>query len=345
MIEEAVRQLSPSAPMMVFHQTKTDEIAMTKIHAEIRLGDALTVLKTLPSESVNCCITSPPYFGAVRDYNVSGQLGHERTPDEYITKLVAVFGEVRRVLKPDGTLWINIGDTYATGSGGRNTKSEKQKSNKGTDTAPRKLLRYGDLKHKDLIGIPWMLAFALRSDGWYLRQEIIWHKPSCVPESVKDRPTRAHEQIFLFSKSAKYYYDADAIKEPAVTAGKTRMMGSKNKINKDRNDGGRTVKTAEKRNKRTVWAIAPQSGKRSRDHHAMFPILIPEMCLKAGCPDGGIVLDPFSGTATTGSAAILHGRKYQGIELNRGYAWIGTQIVMEDGRRQGEKLLKSEGRI
>jgi DNA modification methylase len=181
-----------------------------------------------------------------------------------------------------------------------------------------------------LIGIPWMLAFALRDDGWYLRQEIIWHKTCGRPENATDRPTRNHEQIFLFSKSRDYYFDMDAIKERAVSAGQTRNMGGKAKGNINRNDGKRFVKIASKRNKRTVWAISPVT-RRSKNHHAMFPIQIPDLCLKAGCPEGGIVLDPFSGTATTGSAALLQNRKYQGIELNSDYAQVGASMLVDDG--------------
>ncbi|MGD1095526.1 MAG: site-specific DNA-methyltransferase [Bryobacteraceae bacterium] len=277
-------------------------ISRDSVKAVLHCGDAVAVLRGLAEESVNCCITSPPYF-ALRNYGVSGQIGQEETPDEYVERLVNVFREVRRVLRNDGTLWINIGDTYAS-------------------KRP-----YGKIKRKDLIGIPWLLAFALRNDGWYLRQEIIWHKPNPIPESVKDRVTRAHEQIFLLSKSARYYFKADAIKEPAKGAGQKRSMGPKSLGNTDRNDGGRTMVIGEKRNKRSVWLIAPRPDPSA--HFASFPVLIPEICLKAGCPEGGTVLDPFSGAATTGAAALQNKRRYAGIELNSEYVKIGTLRIVD----------------
>lgn len=204
--------------------------------ALLHCGDAVTVLRTLASKSINCCITSPPYFG-LRDYGMAQQIGQEETPEEYVKRLVGVFREVRRVLRDDGTLWLNIGDSY-----------------------PKK--RYRDIKHKDLIGIPWMLAFALRADGWFLRSEIIWHKPTPMPESVKDRPTKAHEQIFLLSKSERYYYDANAVAEPTKNAGKARSMGPKSLGNKDRNDGGRTIVISDMKNCRSVYR--PSSMTRSQ---------------------------------------------------------------------------------
>jgi DNA modification methylase len=281
----------------------TLEVGISRdIRANLYCGDALSVLRTFADESVNACITSPPYYG-LRDYGASGQIGLERSPEGYVARLVQLFREVRRVLRNDGTLWVNIGDTYAS-------KRLNQ-----------------SIKPKDLIGIPWMLAFALRDDGWYLRQEIIWHKPNPIPESVRDRLTRAHEQIFLFSKSAKYYFDADAIKEPAKSAGQTRSMGPKSLGNKDRNDGGRTMKIGEKRNKRSVWMIAPRPVRSS--HFASYPTLIPDICLRASCPEGGVVLDPFSGSATTGAAALQRKRRYVGIDLNSDYIEIGALRLVD----------------
>lgn len=276
----------------------------------IHCGDAVSVLESLPSESVDCCITSPPYYG-LRDYGVDGQIGLEETPEQYIDRLVAVFREVRRVLRDDGTLWVNIGDSYASdtkGSGGTKI-SESLAQRKSPEGAARSLARQGGflhkikhgLKTKDLIGIPWMLAFALRADGWYLRSEIIWHKPNPMPESVKDRPTKAHEQIFLLSKSPKYYYDADAIREPFADE---RMGnpggGGAYSVGSGRNDSDE-LKTGEwergkdlgGRNKRSVWTITPKPFKGA--HFAVFPPKLPQTCMLAGCPEGGVVLDPFSG--------------------------------------------------
>jgi DNA modification methylase len=260
--------------------------------AVIYKGEALDILKRLPSEAVNCCITSPPYYG-LRNYGVEGQLGQEETPEEYVERTVGIFHEVKRILRKDGTLWLNIGDTWA-----------------------KRRVPSGNLKQKDLIGIPWMLAFALRKDGWYLRQEIIWHKPNPMVEAVQDRPTRAHEQIFLLSKSKKYYYDADAIAEPAVSAGQKRSLGPKSAGNSDRNDAKRSFVVGDKRNIRSVWTISPRPSKSA--HFAAFPEELPKRCMLAGCPEGGIVLDPFSGTATTGNTGMWteNMRRYVGIELN-----------------------------
>jgi DNA modification methylase len=270
---------------------------------EVYCGDVLEVLKTLPSESVNCCVTSPPYFG-LRDYGVDGQIGLEETPGEFVERLVRVFREVHRVLRVDGTLWVNIGDSYAGSGKGRNgdgahSAGGNQATNKGTIAGHLRKTQGGPgVKPKDLIGIPWMLAFALRADGWYLRMDNIWHKPNPMPESVKDRPTKAHEYIFQFSKSQIYYYDADAIKEPSVTGNGTR-------------------------NKRSVWSITVKPFKGS--HFATFPPELPETCLLAGSPEGGVVLDPFSGAATTGIVAVQHGRSYVGIELNPEYVEISQR--------------------
>ena len=204
-----------------------------KLHVQICCGDVLEVLRTLPSETVHCCITSPPYYG-LRDYGVDGQIGLEETPEQYINKLVGVFREVKRVLRRDGTLWVNIGDSYAgsgkgrKGDGTHGVVSGLQGTNKGTTVGHLRTTQlFPGIKRKELIGIPWMLAFALRADGWYLRSENIWHKPNPMPESVKDRPTKAHEQIFLLSKSPKYYYDSKAIKEPAQHYGTSDRRNNK----------------------------------------------------------------------------------------------------------------------
>ncbi len=263
--------------------------------SEIRCGDALTLLKDIPSKSVQCCVTSPPYYG-LRDYGIDGQIGLEDTPEAYIAKLVEVFREVRRVLRPGGTLWVNIGDSYAGGRIGRDDSGDN-----GAFRGPRieSTCRSipADLKPKDLIGIPWMFAFALRADGWYLRSDIIWHKPTAMPESVTDRPTSAHEHIFLLAKSERYFYDADAIREPLRPKTFT-TYGSRNTAGKG-NDGlgnvksdnwNRTVPEKKPRlsadgeiagaNKRNVWTIAskPYPG----SHFATFPPKLIEPCILAG---------------------------------------------------------------
>ena len=294
----------------------------------ILLGDAAEQLRTLDADSVYCCVTSPPYFG-LRDYGVPGQIGQESTSKEYIGRLVEVFREVHRVLRPDGTLWLNIGDSYT--SGGRKTRDHDRKlPARAADQRPG---TPEGMKPKDLIGIPWMLAFALRTDGWYLRQDIIWHKPRCIPESVRDRCTRSHEYIFLFSKSERYFFDADAIKEPVAESTKVRMAqdiahqaGSSrqpNKTNGPLKPGGDGIA----RNKRSVWSVCPAYFKGA--HFAVFPEKLVEPCVLAGCPEGGTVLDPFTGSGTTGAVAKRLRRNFIGVELNPAYrdmalARVGT---------------------
>lgn len=295
-------------------------------------------MKTLESKSANCCVTSPPYYG-LRDYGVDGQIGLESTQEEYIHRLVAVFAEVKRVLRDDGTLWLNIGDSYNgsnKGSGGTGALSSKQNSNKGANYAvgskPLKMNIDG-IKPKDLIGIPWLLAFALRADGWYLRQDIIWAKPNPMPESVTDRCTKSHEYIFLLSKSARYYYDAEAIAEPAFA--EPKKFGRKNDVS--RNDSDRTgiVRgNGETRNKRDVWTVATQPC--GEAHFATFPPKLIEPCILAGCPEGGIVLDPFFGSGTTGEVATYLGRDYIGIELNPKYIEIAERRTSQLGLLQQE---------
>lgn len=304
---------------------------------QINHGDALEVLRGMPSQSVNCCVTSPPYFG-LRDYGVSGQIGLEPTPEEFIARLVDVFREVRRVLTDDGTLWVNIGDSYAGGGGFSATAptAATSKSGKyGTLGALKAggVTPQGDVKAKDLLGIPWMLAFALRADGWYLRSEIIWHKPNPMPESVKDRPTKAHEQIFLLSKSPKYFYDADAVKEPQTESTKQRAAYGWNGRTEDHSNGARTGSTFKRmattgepigtipkdglRNRRSVWTVTPKPYKEA--HFATFPPDLIKPCILAGCPEGGTVLDPFGGSGTTAQVAIENGRNAVLIELNGDY--------------------------
>ncbi len=296
------------------------------INYEIKNGDALSILQSMPSESVDCCITSPPYFN-LRDYGVENQIGLEKTPNAYIERLVNVFIEVKRVLKKDGTLWINISDSYAgSGKGAAtypNTATKLQASNKGElNQANIAKCSFGNCKPKDLVGIPWMLAFALRDAGFYLRQDIIWHKPNPMPESVKDRCTKSHEYIFLLSKSKKYYYDAEAIKEPAVSI-KDRRMG----LGRLHYRGNREIKQEmlqsnfvsiyEKRNKRDVWSVTVKPFKGA--HFATFPPDLIEPCILAGARENGVVLDPFCGSGTTGEVALKNNRQFIGIDINLDY--------------------------
>ncbi len=303
---------------------------------KIYCGNCVEVLKTFSDKSINCCITSPPYYG-LRDYGVSGQIGNEDTPEQYIEKLVNVFEEVRRILKDDGVLWLNLGDSWAGSNQGAGTKNltKKQASNHGTnymntDTHKSKLSKLIGYKPKDLIGIPWMAAFALREAGWYLRQDIIWAKGNTMPESVKDRCTKSHEYIFLLSKSRKYYFDYESIKEPAVTQPKAR---DKNKEGYqadypkgDRFSSGERVYGADgMRNKRDVWNVNIKPCKEA--HFATFPDTLIEPCVLAGCPEGGIILDPFMGAGTTGIVSKRNNRNYVGIELNPNYIQIAENRI------------------
>ena len=323
-------------------------------------GDALTELRKLPDESANMCVTSPPYWG-LRDYGVTGQLGLEKTPEEYVARMVEVFREVRRALKKDGTLWLNLGDCYHSGDrGGYHRARAGVKKNMGHSGnyndfvgAPNRRRQAG-LKDKDLVGIPWAVAFALRADGWYLRRDIIWNKSNPMPESVADRPSSAHEYIFLFSKDARYYYDSESIREiaaeassrrwaqdvpaqigsnriPGKTNGPMRAVGGPyvhgNKPGRD--DGGRSCNKAgqEFRNSRSVWTIATTFYQEASGHFATFPPEIPERCIKAGCPKGGTVLDPFFGAGTTGLVAMRLGREFIGIELNPDYCEMARKRI------------------
>jgi DNA modification methylase len=281
------------------------------MHNTILIGDALTVLKTVQYESVQCCVTSPPYWG-LRDYGVAGQLGREKTPDEYVTNLVAVFREVRRVMDATGTLWVNLGDSYSN-------------IGKWSGASGGKI---PGLKPKDLIGIPWMVAFALRADGWYLRSDIIWHKPNVMPESVKDRPTKAHEYLFLLTKSQYYFYDANAVAEPVVRgyAGSTFTRGKTNVAGLGRVSLKARVEK-ETRNARSVWTIATRPYKGA--HFAVFPEDIPRRCILAGSRPADVVLDPFAGSGTTCAVAKAMGRRFLGIELNADYAPLFDKRIAE----------------
>jgi len=293
----------------------------------------------------DCCVTNPPYYN-LRDYGSAGQIGLETTPDDYIARLVEVFTEVRRVLKSEGTFWLNIGDSYAGSGHGYLTELKGiQASNRGSAylaSKPPTSVPAG-LKSKDLIGIPWLLAFALRASGWYLRQDIIWHKPNPMPESVKDRCTKSHEYIFLLTKSAKYYFDNNAIKEPAAFDGRTNMY--KKPSPKYAKEGGtglavQTMATKEHkrwqqnengdfvRNKRYVWTVCTKAEKEA--HFACFSQGLITDCIKAGCPEGGIVLDPFMGSGTTAVVARKLNRNYIGFELNAEYIKIAERKMRRE---------------
>lgn len=299
---------------------------------EIHLGDCIESMKAMPDQSVHTCVTSPPYFG-LRDYGMDGQIGLEDTPDAFVSRLVDVFREVRRVLRDDGTLWLNLGDSYNARPNQRKTTDKagvKQSTNAASPAAPSR--NVADLKPKDLIGIPWRVAFALQADGWYLRQDIIWHKPNPMPESVTDRCTKAHEYVFLLSKSPKYYYDHEASKEPAIggqtgKAASFKREGSKREqkipgqgYGTHRPEREDVAYNGEKRNRRSVWNVSTKPYKGA--HFATFPPDLIEPCILAGAPHGGIVLDPFGGSGTTAGVAIKNGRRAVLCELNPEYAAI-----------------------
>ncbi len=307
-------------------------------------GDALAVLREIPDSSVNCCVTSPPYFG-LRDYGHTDQIGLEPTPEEFVSRLVEVFREVRRVLRDDGTLWLNLGDSYAGpwGAQGRSGAmadrfviSARQIAAHPHNQSKTGSIRAEGVKPKDLYGIPWRVAFALQSDGWYLRQDIIWHKPNPMPESVTDRCTKAHEYVFLLSKSARYYFDAAAIREPDsgqqhnrnVYSGAPSLEPSGGIRTPHGGLWGDTKKNGEGRNKRSVWTIATQPF--SGAHFATFPLKLVEPCILAGCTIGGTVLDPFFGAGTVGLVATENGCKTIGIEISEKYCEI---IVSRLGNR------------
>lgn len=343
------------------------------MRVELHCCDVLEGLRSLPDESVHTCITSPPYWG-LRDYGHEGQIGLEASLGEYIGKLVTVFDEVRRVLRPDGTLWLNMGDAYAGSWGAQGRQGETGQmagrsvvaardagiSARQIEAHPQTVTRTGaldktpGLKQKDLMGIPWRLAFALQDAGWYLRQDIIWHKPNPMPESVRDRCTKAHEYLFLLSKSARYYFDQEAMKEPASFGepnspqsiksphgqGYTRRSGNKERKpasargcpeGTGSNVAGSVPWEGGSRNKRSVWSVStvPFPGA----HFATFPPKLIEPCVLAGSPPDGVVLDPFTGSGTTGAVALEHGRRFVGIELNPEYMAM-AQERCEDAQRQ-----------
>jgi len=294
-------------------------------HHKFYCGDALGILKQLPSESVNCCVTSPHYFG-LRDYGVAEQIGLEQTPEEYVNRLVEIFREVRRVLKDDETLWLNLGDTYNAGRNGGHPGGKKQWRPKQGKYLNRSGVNAPGLKPKDLVGIPWRVAFALQANGWYLRSDIIWYKPNPMPESVKDRPTKAHEYIFLLTKSPHYYYDQDAIRESArPLKRKCKEYGNGVILSAARNKSGPVGTHPKGRNKRTVWTVATNPFKGA--HFAVFPPDLIKPCILAGCPEGGTVLDPFSGSGTTSMVAKELGRNSVYIDMNPKYLKMALKRV------------------
>tara|TARA_R110002111_G_scaffold181935_2_gene247480 strand:- start:1482 stop:2447 length:966 start_codon:yes stop_codon:yes gene_type:complete len=303
---------------------------------QILTGDCVELMKKMDGESVDMCVTSPPYWG-LRDYgHGESQLGLEATPEEYIDNMVKVFREVKRVLKPEGTLWLNIGDSY-NGSGGSGGDYNKGGIKEGQPKYGKK--NTPSLKPKDLVGIPWMLAFALRADGWWLRQDIIWAKPSCMPESVTDRCTKNHEYVFLLSKNKDYYYDHEAIKEDTVSKADKRKSAftyadnedwakdkDASRISKAKGIADARVKQYAKRNKRSVWWVSPKPFPEA--HFAVFPVELIEPCILAGCPADGLVLDPFGGAGTTAIAAIKHGRNALLCEYSCEYVEIAHKRIL-----------------
>lgn len=299
---------------------------MNLVFSKVLIGDAIDCLRTLRDSSVDCCITSPPYYG-LRDYGVSGQIGLEDTPEEYIERLVSVFREVHRVLKEDGTFWVNMGDCYCNSNG--YIRASEQFRRDVRDSSPANdrdltALHVAGYKTKDLMGIPWMLAFALRTDGWYLRQDIILEKTNPMPESVTDRCTKSHEYIFMLSKSPQYYYDNEAIQEDAVcdVSDEQSIRFGGNKYGDDTSNcsqtkSGNVYVPNGKRNKRDVWTVSIASYKDA--HFATFPPKLVEPMVFAGCRPGGTVLDCFAGSGTTLAVANYYGRNAIGCELNPKY--------------------------
>lgn len=301
------------------------------VYEQIINADALDGLRSLPEGMCDMCVTSPPYYG-LRDYGVDGQIGLEDTPNQYIQRLVEVFREVRRVLRDDGTLWVNIGDSYSgSGKGAWNNK-DAQKEVFVPDSASAVTKLKGDVPPKNLMGIPWRIAFALQDDGWYLRQDIIWHKPNPMPESVTDRCTKAHEYIFLLSKQPQYYYDHESIMEatvyPVGSRPEKKRGDFKGKYHahedcKYISDSFRAIR--DKRNKRSVWTVPTKSFKEA--HFAVYPPDLIRPAIIAGSRLGGIVLDPFGGSGTTGVVAQNEGRGYVLIEISKEYAQMAAQRI------------------
>lgn len=323
-------------------------------------GDCIDGLRKLPDGLAHCCVTSPPYWG-LRDYGHAGQIGLEETPEEYVGRLVDVFREVRRVLRDDGTLWMNLGDSYCGGGGyapdapcnKRRAEGESWGAMNAFSTregVARKKARPGytppGLKAKDLVGIPWRVAFALQADGWWLRQDIIWAKPNPMPESVRDRCTKAHEYVFLLAKSERYYYDAEAVSEAVASSSVSRLLqptldeqAGSFRVPGKTNGPMKAVGGTETRNRRSVWQVTtkPYSGA----HFAVMPPDLVEPCIKAGSPEGGIVIDPFAGSGTTLAVAASLGRTAYGCELNPAYIALAEKRIAE--ARAGVSLFEEAG--
>jgi DNA modification methylase len=340
----------------------------------IHVGDCLDTLRKMPDGSVQCCATSPPYWG-LRDYGHDGQIGLESTPEAYVARMVEVFREVRRVLRDDGTCWVNLGDSYY--AGGWECRRANAVGNGSMPPESRKsgiASKIDGLKVKDLVGIPWRVAFALQADGWWLRQDIIWHKPNPMPESVTDRCTKAHEYVFLLTKSERYYYDSEAVSEPVsvsttarlsqpslpLQAGSDRVPGKTNGPMKavgprfggnkfgDSDDPKHATKSGNvyqipdangRRNRRSVWTITtkPYSGA----HFAVMPPDLADLCIRAGCPEGGVVLDPFGGAGTVGLVADRLGRNAVLCELNPEYAELARRRIADDNRLFGKVIMRN----
>ena len=307
--------------------------------------DAIEGLKKIPDKMIDMCVTSPPYYN-LRNYGVAGQIGMEKTPEEYILRLVEGFREVRRVLRDDGTLWVNIGDSYFPHNGSRGNKQSLGGDNlRGRDNEyqpSNKIYSEMNIKQKDLIGIPWMLAFALRADGWYLRQDIIWKKPNPMPESVKDRCTKSHEHIFMLTKKSKYYYNQDSIREP-LSKQRSLQAGTKvspcNNVDKRKAviehdlqrgsgghfaDGHNWYMNPLGKNKRDVWTVSASKGNNA--HFATFPHELIRPCILAGSRKGGIVLDPFVGSGVTAQVSVQENRKCIGIDINSEYISLAAKV-------------------
>lgn len=331
-------------------QDKREDTSFLDKHINtIRCGDALETLKDFPDESINCCITSPPYYG-LRDYHKKGQIGREATVEEYLNRLVEVFHEVKRVLKKDGTCFLVLGDSYAGTSSKKEQRDPKYpKGRNGQDLSiTQKVAGY---KSKDLMGIPWRLALLLREDGFYLRSDIIWHKENAMPEACRDRPTRSYEHIFLLSKSPKYYYDYEQMAEPMKEVSKKRYVRGRKPDNKylKENSGAKLQKINEARkygeykgdnipqfrNRRDIWTINTTSFR--GNHYAAFPPKLVEICMLAGCPKGGVILDPFIGSGTVGFVALMQDRNYIGIELNEEYVNLARKRIESEVKEFNEE--------
>lgn len=296
------------------------------------VSDAMNWLDGMPNNSAQCCVTSPPYYG-LRDYGHAGQIGLEETPDAYVARLVCVFRGVRRVLRDDGTLWLNLGDTYNAHPNQRkvtDAAGAKQATSIGSIGATSRSVE--SLKPKDLLGIPWMVAFALRADGWWLRQDIIWHKPNPMPESVTDRCTKAHEYVFLLTKSARYFYDAAAISEAATCpedAARRTDRGAAGTLHDAGMYSGRAGGRADgTRNARSVWTITPKPYRSA--HFATMPPELARRCVLAGSSSGSLVIDPFAGAGTTLLVAQQEGREWAGCDINQEYVALAEQRLMKE---------------